>query len=124
MGFTEKTNPFITFIKTYIINKHFVITKEPYETVHNAIASGKLSIEYLNSTNNPVNILHCKNLYTKNRDEIKNYIELYEAISKINLTEIFKDDFSDSIKEPSRKRAFNNLISYFNTRNFNPAPLQ
>ena len=70
-GFSEKVNPFITFIKT-LINKNFVVNDAAYSAVHDAYVSQYINSNDLRNTNDK--ILFCKDLYTHSGGEILEYL--------------------------------------------------
>ena len=71
-GFSEKVNPFITFIKT-LISKNFVINDAAYSAVHDAYVSHYINSNDLRNTNDK--ILFCKDLYTHSGGEILEYLQ-------------------------------------------------
>lgn len=82
-GFSEKANPFITFIKT-LINKNFVVNDAAYSAVHDAYVSHYINSNDLrNTTDNQDKILFCKDLYTHSGGEILEYLQRrHEIIQK------------------------------------------
>ena len=117
LGFSEKTNPFISFIRKYIIEKNYPIGGGIYTAIHNAIASGKLSQELLKGTvGNKINILDCKDLYTKSAKEITDYFNYFNDIygrSEYEPNNIFSIDINN-ITDTDRKRKFKAIISHLN----------
>ena len=82
-GFSEKVNPFITFIKT-LINKKFVVNNAAYSAIHDAYVSHYINSNDLrNTTNTQDKILFCSDLYTHSGGEILEYLRRrYEIIQK------------------------------------------
>lgn len=117
LGFSEKTNPFISFIRKYVIEKNYPIGGGIYTAIHNAVASGKLSQELLKGTvGNKINILDCKDLYTKSAKEITDYFNYFNDIysrSEYEPNNIFSIDI-DNITDTDRKRKFKAIISHLN----------
>ena len=117
LGFSEKTNPFISFIRKYIIEKNYPIGGGIYTAIHNAVASGKLSQELLKGTvGNKINILDCKDLYTKSAKEIIDYFNYFNDIysmSEYEPNNIFSIDINN-ITDTDRKRKFKAIISHLN----------
>ena len=117
LGFSEKTNPFISFIRKYIIEKNYPIGGGIYTAIHNAVASGKLSQELLKGTvGNKINILDCKDLYTKSAKEITDYFNYFNDIygrSEYEPNNIFSIDINN-ITDTDRKRKFKAIISHLN----------
>ena len=117
LGFSEKTNPFISFIRKYIIEKNYPIGGGIYTAIHNAVASGKLSQESLKGTvGNKINILDCKDLYTKSVKEITDYFNYFNDIysrSEYEPNNIFSIDINN-ITDTDRKRKFKAIISHLN----------
>ena len=117
LGFSEKTNPFISFIRKYVIEKNYPIGGGIYTAIHNAVASGKLSQELLKGTvGNKINILDCKDLYTKSAKEIIDYFNYFNDIysmSEYEPNNIFSIDINN-ITDTDRKRKFKAIISHFN----------
>ena len=117
LGFSEKTNPFISFIRKYVIEKNYPIGGSIYTAIHNAVASGKLSQELLKGTvGNKINILDCKDLYTKSAKEITDYFNYFNDIysrSEYEPNNIFSIDI-DNITDTDRKRKFKAIISHLN----------
>ena len=117
LGFSEKTNPFISFIRKYVIEKNYPIGGSIYTAIHNAVASGKLSQELLKGTvGNKINILDCKDLYTKSAKEITDYFNYFNDIysrSEYEPNNIFSIDINN-ITDTDRKRKFKAIISHLN----------
>ena len=117
LGFSEKTNPFISFIRKYIIEKNYPIGGGIYTAIHNAVASGKLSQELLKGTvGNKINILDCKDLYTKSAKQITDYFNYFNDIysrSEYEPNNIFSIDINN-ITDTDRKRKFKAIISHLN----------
>ena len=117
LGFSEKTNPFISFIRKYVIEKNYPIGGSIYTAIHNAVASGKLSQELLKGTvGNKINILDCKDLYTKSVKEITDYFNYFNDIysrSEYEPNNIFSIDINN-ITDTDRKRKFKAIISHLN----------
>ena len=117
LGFSEKTNPFISFIRKYIIEKNYPIGGSVYTAIHNAVATGKLSQELLKGTvGNKINILDCKDLYTKSAKEITDYFNYFNDIygrSEYEPNNIFSIDINN-ITDTDRKRKFKAIISHLN----------
>ena len=117
LGFSEKTNPFISFIRKYIIEKNYPIGGGIYTAIHNAVATGKLSQELLKGTvGNKINILDCKDLYTKSAKEITDYFNYFNDIygrSEYEPNNIFSIDINN-ITDTDRKRKFKAIISHLN----------
>ena len=117
LGFSEKTNPFISFIRKYVIEKNYPIGGSIYTAIHNAVASGKLSQELLKGTvGNKINILDCKDLYTKSAKEITDYFNYFNDIysrSEYEPNNIFSIDINN-ITDIDRKRKFKAIISHLN----------
>ena len=117
LGFSEKTNPFISFIRKYVIEKNYPIGSGIYTAIHNAVATGKLSQELLNGTiGNKINILDCKDLYTKSAKEITDYFNYFNDIygrSEYEPNNIFSIDINN-ITDTDRKRKFKAIISHLN----------
>ena len=117
LGFSEKTNPFISFIRKYVIEKNYPIGGGIYTAIHNAVATGKLSQELLKGTvGNKINILDCKDLYTKSAKEITDYFNYFNDIysrSEYEPNNIFSIDI-DNITDTDRKRKFKAIISHLN----------
>ena len=117
LGFSEKTNPFISFIRKYVIEKNYPIGGSIYTAIHNAVATGKLSQELLKGTvGNKINILNCKDLYTKSAKEITDYFNYFNDIysrSEYEPNNIFSIDI-DNITDTDRKRKFKAIISHLN----------
>ena len=117
LGFSEKTNPFISFIRKYIIEKNYPIGGGIYTAIHNAVATGKLSQELLKGTvGNKINILDCKDLYTKSAKEITDYFNYFNNIygrSEYEPNNIFSIDINN-ITDTDRKRKFKAIISHLN----------
>ena len=117
LGFSEKTNPFISFIRKYVIEKNYPIGGGIYTAIHNAVASGKLSQELLKGTvGNKINILDCKDLYTKSAEEIIDYFNYFNDIynmSEYEPNNIFSIDINN-ITDTDRKRKFKAIISHLN----------
>lgn len=117
LGFSEKTNPFISFIRKYIIEKNYPIGGGIYTAIHNAVATGKLSQELLKGTvGNKINILDCKDLYTKSSKEITDYFNYFNDIYRMSEYEpnnIFSIDINN-ITDTDRKRKFKAIISHLN----------
>ena len=71
-GFSEKVNPFITFIKT-LINKTIKVNSIAYNAIHDAYVN-----HYINSNdlrNAQDKILFCEDLYTHSGGEILEYLQ-------------------------------------------------
>ena len=117
LGFSEKTNPFISFIRKYVIEKNYPIGGGIYTAIHNAVATGKLSQELLKGTvGNKINILDCKDLYAKSAKEITDYFNYFNDIysrSGYEPNNIFSIDI-DNITDTDRKRKFKAIISHLN----------
>ena len=117
LGFSEKTNPFISFIRKYVIEKNYPIGGGIYTAIHNAVATGKLSQELLKGTvGNKINILDCKDLYTKSVKEITDYFNYFNDIygrSEYEPNNIFSIDINN-ITDTDRKRKFKAIISHLN----------
>ena len=117
LGFSEKTNPFISFIRKYVIEKNYPIGGGIYTAIHNAVATGKLSQELLKGTiGNKLNILDCKDLYTKSAKEITDYFNYFNDIygrSEYEPNNIFSIDINN-ITDTDRKRKFKAIISHLN----------
>ena len=117
LGFSEKTNPFISFIRKYVIEKNYPIGGSIYTAIHNAVATGKLSQELLKGTiGNKINILDCKDLYTKSAKEITDYFNYFNDIysrSEYEPNNIFSIDINN-ITDTDRKRKFKAIISHLN----------
>ena len=117
LGFSEKTNPFISFIRKYVIEKNYPIGGGIYTAIHNAVATGKLSQELLKGTvGNKINILDCKDLYTKSAKEITDYFNYFNDIygrSEYEPNNIFSIDINN-ITDTDRKRKFKAIISHLN----------
>lgn len=117
LGFSDKTNPFISFIRKYIIEKNYPIGGGVYTAIHNAVATGKLSQELLKGTvGNKINILDCKDLYTKSAKEITDYFNYFNDIygrSEYEPNNIFSIDINN-ITDTDRKRKFKAIISHLN----------
>lgn len=117
LGFSEKTNPFISFIRKYVIEKNYPIGGSIYTAIHNAVATGKLSQELLKGTvGNKINILNCKDLYTKSAKEITDYFNYFNDIysrSEYEPNNIFSIDINN-ITDTDRKRKFRAIISHLN----------
>ena len=117
LGFSEKTNPFISFIRKYVIEKNYPIGGSIYTVIHNAVASGKLSQKLLKGTvGNKINILDCKDLYTKSTKEITDYFNYFNDIysrSEYEPNNIFSIDINN-ITDTDRKRKFKAIISHLN----------
>ena len=117
LGFSEKTNPFISFIRKYVIEKNYPIGGSIYTAIHNAVATGKLSQELLKGTiSNKINILDCKDLYTKSAKEITDYFNYFNDIysrSEYEPNNIFSIDINN-ITDTDRKRKFKAIISHLN----------
>lgn len=71
-GFSEKVNPFVTFIKT-LINKNFVVNDAAYSAVHDAYVNHYINSNDLRNTNDK--ILFCEDLYTHSGGEILEYLQ-------------------------------------------------
>lgn len=117
LGFSDKTNPFISFIRKYIIEKNYPIGGSIYTAIHNAVATGKLSQGLLKGTvGNKINILDCKDLYTKSAKEITDYFNYFNDIygrSEYEPNNIFSIDINN-ITDTDRKRKFKAIISHLN----------
>lgn len=117
LGFSEKTNPFISFIRKYIIEKNYPIGGGIYTAIHNAVATGKLSQGLLKgAVGNKINILDCKDLYTKSAKEITDYFNYFNDIysrSEYEPNNIFSIDINN-ITDTDRKRKFKAIISHLN----------
>ena len=117
LGFSEKTNPFISFIRKYVVEKNYPIGGGIYTAIHNAVATGKLSQELLKGTiGNKINILDCKDLYTKSAKEITDYFNYFNDIygrSEYEPNNIFSIDINN-ITDTDRKRKFKAIISHLN----------
>ena len=117
LGFSEKTNPFISFIRKYVIEKNYPIGGSIYTAIHNAVATGKLSQELLKGTvGNKINILDCKDLYTKSAKEITDYFNYFNDIysrAEYEPNNIFSIDINN-ITDTDRKRKFKAIISHLN----------
>lgn len=117
LGFSEKTNPFISFIRKYVIEKNYPIGGSIYTAIHNAVATGKLSQGWLKGTvGNKINILDCKDLYTKSAKEITDYFNYFNDIygrSEYEPNNIFSIDINN-ITDTDRKRKFKAIISHLN----------
>lgn len=117
LGFSEKTNPFISFIRKYIIEKNYPIGGSIYTAIHNAVATGKLSQGLLKGTvGNKINILDCKDLYTKSTKEITDYFNYFNDIYsryEYEPNNIFSIDINN-ITDTDRKRKFKAIISHLN----------
>ena len=76
LGFTEDTNPFIGFLKKYLIA--FDISASAYTALHDATANEEgLSLADL-AGKGPLGETHpifCKDLYKKSADDIKDYLK-------------------------------------------------
>ncbi len=120
LGFSEKTNPFIHFVRKYIIEKNYPIGGSIYTAIHNAVASGKLDQELLRGTAvDKINILACKDLYTKTAKEITAYFEVFNEIYtnyKLDPNNLFSIDI-DNITDTDRKRKFEAVISHLDHNN-------
>ena len=117
LGFSEKTNPFISFIRKYIIEKNYPIGGGIYTAIHNAVATGKLSQGLLKgAVGNKINILDCKDLYTKSAKEITDYFNYFNDVysrSEYEPNNIFSIDINN-ITDTDRKRKFKAIISHLN----------
>lgn len=117
LGFSEKTNPFIHFIRKYIIEKNYPIGGSIYTAIHNAVASGKLDKELLRGTvGDKINILDCKDLYTKSAKEIADYFSYFRDIyskSEYDPNTLFSIDV-DNIADADRQKKFKAIISHLN----------
>ena len=103
LGFTEATNPFITFIKTYFTEDvemqaagksaaGYYIDIQHYEAIHNAIAENKLlKRDITNSPKEPItvnnNIIFYRDFYAKPGNDAEIYIN---TISKLRNMDISK----------------------------------
>ena len=103
LGFTEVTNPFIAFIKTYFTEDTemqatgksaagYYIDIQHYEAIHNAIAENKLlKRDITNSPKEPItvnnNIIFYRDFYAKPGNEADIYIN---ALSKLRNMDISK----------------------------------
>ena len=90
LGFTEDTNPFIGFLKKYLIA--FDISASAYTALHDATANEEgLSLADI-AGKGPLGETHpifCKDLYRKSADDIKDYLKwqrtiYYSAESKLS----------------------------------------
>ena len=91
-GFSEKVNPFITFIKT-LINKDFVVNDAAYSAVHDAYVSHYINSNDLRNTQDK--ILFCNDLYTHSGGEILEYLQRRHEIlekSKESMTNGYTTD--------------------------------
>lgn len=121
LGFVETTNPFISFLKEYLVNKNFPIDAAHYALIHNmaAEASRRNYINFKQKTNilNPV---FCKDFYNQNANDGKKYIDLYinrksklESLINSIQSEEQRQEFLDSIQDDSAKEKVSHLITYF-----------
>ena len=91
-GFSEKVNPFITFIKT-LINKKFAVNDAEYSAVHDAYVKYYINSNDLRNTNDK--ILFCNDLYTHSGGEILEYLQRRHEIlekSKESMTNGYTTD--------------------------------
>ena len=101
LGFTEVTNPFIAFIKTYFTEDvemqaagksaaGYYIDIQHYEAIHNAIAENKLlKRDITNSPKEPItvnnNIIFYRDFYAKPGNEAKIYINTLSKLRNMNI---------------------------------------
>ena len=101
LGFTEATNPFITFIKKYYTEDAemqaagksaagYYIDIQHYEAIHNAIAENKLlKRDITNNPKEPItvnnNIIFYRDFYAKPGNEAKIYIDTLSKLRNMNI---------------------------------------
>ena len=101
LGFTEATNPFITFIKKYYTEDAemqaagksaagYYIDIQHYEAIHNAIAENKLlKRDITNNPKEPItvnnNIIFYRDFYAKPGNEAKIYIDALSKLRNMNI---------------------------------------
>lgn len=91
-GFSEKVNPFITFIKT-LINKTIKVNNTTYSAIHDAYVSHYINSNDLRNTQDK--ILFCEDLYTHSGGEILEYLQRRHEIlekSKESMTTGYTTD--------------------------------
>ena len=121
LGFAETTNPFISFLKEYLVNKNFPIDATHYALIHNmaAEASRRNYINFKQKTN-ILNPEFCKDFYNQTANDGKKYIDLYinrksklESLINSIQSDAQRQEFLDSIQDDSAKEKVSHLITYF-----------
>ena len=112
LGFEEAGNPFITFVKNYIIDKGYPISKQHYEAIHNAVSNNKFLPSDLVNPRDPLtednNIMFWRDFYLKSAQDAPGYLNaLFSLRYSISLTSIKQIDI-DSVPE-ANKKFFTNL---------------
>ena len=81
-GFTENHNPFITFVKKYLIDKKYNITGEHYEKLHNAVVYGKVPRNLLKcTTEKHRNIIFNRAAYAGSANDFEEYLDAQYTIA-------------------------------------------
>ena len=81
-GFTEARNPFITFVKKYLLDKKYNITGEHYEKLHNAVVYGKVPRNLLKCTlEKHKNIIFNRTAYRGSASDFEDYLDAQYTIS-------------------------------------------
>lgn len=118
-GFNEKSNPFIYFIKNFILKYGVKITPQQYATIHNAVVNHLLQIESLAKNDpNRINIIWCKDLYKRKYTQIESFLWYISQIWQRDLDSIqvlLKE--ADDIEINSRNQAVGYM--FFGENNIN-----
>jgi len=81
-GFKEEHNPFINFVKTYVVKDGYNITGDKYEKLHNAVVYNQITREELqNKGNKFLNlIIFNRSLYNHSAKDIEEYLLAHYSI--------------------------------------------
>lgn len=105
-GFTELTNPFITYIKRVLIEKNVPIKVETYNAIHDAYLDNRITDEDLKNSSiaknkvflGEVNIINSPDLFTYSYDNILEYLDLqWAAVRQINDASKNESSFKNDI---------------------------
>ena len=119
LGFTEDANPFIHFVKKYVVEGKYPITKDQYTAIHDMIANNTaaLKVSDLANPKSPLKggnmIIWYKDFYIKasNYDTVEEYLKLLGQVKVSDYSSLLKADTS-GMNEATAK-AYNNILSHF-----------
>lgn len=98
-GFTEYTNPFITFVKNNI--NTLELNADTYPAIHNAYISEYIDDDDL-KTKKTNNILYNENLYFKSAREIFEYLKIQSDASTQTPSDIAKETYGEWSANPNK----------------------
>jgi len=98
LGFTDKTNPFITFLKTYLVKKNYNITEAAWVAINNGIVNKVFNTTDLTHPTNKACILYCQDFYTKSGTELEEYVKYYSNII-LNIKAKIESIFTKGVAE-------------------------